>query len=130
MRRRNMHLNASPIIFKHAQELRDKETEAEKILWIYLCNKQMEGMHFRRQHPARKFAIDFYTNEIKLGIEVDGEYHETREQKFYDEDRDEILESYDFVLLRFTNDQVINSTQSVLDEIRRTIRLLKKFYSE
>ena len=129
MKRKNMHLNASPIIFKHARELRDNETEAEKILWIYLSNKKMEGMHFRRQHPANKFAIDFYTDKIKLGIEIDGKYHETRELKFYDEDRDEIPESYDLVILRFKNDQVINSIQSVLDEIRKTIRLLKSLYS-
>ena len=129
MKRRNMHLNASPIIFKRAQKLRDNETKAEIILWFYLSNRQMEGVKFRRQHPANKFAVDFYTVELKLVIEVDGKYHENREQKFYDDDRSEILESYDLVILRFTNEQVINSTQSVLDEIRRTIRALKNFYS-
>ena len=124
-----MHFNASPSIFKRAQQLRENETEAEQILWIYLSNRIMEGVKFRRQHPARKFALDFYTEEIKLVIEVDGEYHTNRTQKMYDEDRDQILESYNFVILRFTNDQVINSTQFVLDEIRRMIKLLKILHS-
>jgi len=77
----------------------------------------------------RKFAVDFYTQELKLAIEVDGKYHNKREQKFYDDDRNRILESHNIVILRFTNDQVINSTQSVLNEIRRTIRVLKILYS-
>ena len=125
-----MHLGASPIIFKYAKKLRDNETKAEMVLWIYLSNRQMEGVKFRRQHPANKFAVDFYTDELKLVIEVDGKYHEKREQKLYDDDRTEILESHDLVILRFTNEQVMNSTQSVLDEIRRTIRFLKIHYSK
>jgi len=128
MKRENMHLNATPIIFKRAKELRDKPTEAEEILWIYLSNKKLEGVKFRRQHPANKFAVDFYANTLKLGIEVDGEYHEKREQKFYDEDRQEILESHNWVILRFTNEQVLHETESVLKEIRRTIILLKQLY--
>ena len=129
MKRKNMHLNASPIIFKYARELRENETNAEIILWIFLSNRQMEGIKFRRQHPLRKFAIDFYALEIKFAIEVDGKYHLKRKQKLYDEDRQEILESHNIVLLRFTNDQVINYTESVLREIRRTIKMLKILYS-
>ena len=124
--KRNMHLGASPLIFSHATQLRKDQTEAEKILWTYLSGRQIEGVKFRNQHPTKKFALDFFANELKLGIELDGKQHEEKSQKFYDEDRTDILNSYDYTILRFTNEQIFNHIELVLDEIRETIIILKQ----
>ncbi len=127
MKRRNIHLNAPPIIFKYAQRLRSNETDAEKFLWWFLSSKQMEGVKFRRQHPMKKYAVDFYTDDLKLGIEFDGKYHESEDQKIRDTEREEDLEYYGITVLRFTNEQVLHDTQFVLDEIRRIIRFIREF---
>lgn len=127
MKRRNMHLDAPPIIFKYAQQLRANETKAEKFLWWFLSSKQMEGVKFRRQHPLKKYAVDFYNDDLRLGIEVDGKYHESEAQKIKDAKREAVLERYGITLLRFTNEQVLQNIQFVLDEIRRIIRFIREF---
>ncbi len=126
MKRRNMHLDAPPIIFKYAKKLRANETDAERFLWWFLSSKQMEGVKFRRQHPLKQYAIDFYSDDLRLGIEVDGKYHESEEQKIKDAKREAVLERYGITLLRFTNEQVLQNIQFVLDEIRRIIRFVRE----
>ncbi len=125
MKRRNMHLGAKPSLFRNAYELRKNPTEAEEILWGYLRDRQMEGVKFRRQHPLKKFAPDFFANELKLAIELDGGYHDDKVQRFYDKDREEIITSYQIVILRFTNEEVIYNIGYVLSMIRDKIKLLK-----
>ena len=56
----DMFFGASPEIFRRAQELRNKMTPAEKLLWEQLKGKKIFGMKFRRQHPLYSFIADFY----------------------------------------------------------------------
>ena len=51
-----------------ARNLRAKMTPAEKKLWVYLSNKGMIGVKFRRQHPVAGFVVDFYCPTSKLAI--------------------------------------------------------------
>lgn len=92
-------------------------TEAESLLWKYLSNRGMVGVKFRRQHPIRGFILDFYCVSHKLGIEVDGAIHNDRVE--YDLERQNIIESMGIKMLRFKNDQVLNSLDSVLKTIKR-----------
>src|SRR5688572_1010523 len=116
--KRNMHLNASALIFRYAEELRNRETIAEKLLWERLRKKQIEGEKFRRQHPFKKFVGDFYCYKLRLLIEIDGDYHLTPEQIFYDNDRSEILEIQNIQVQRFTNENVLSSIEIVVDQIK------------
>lgn len=125
MKRRNMHLGAKPSLFRNAYELRKNPTEAEEILWGYLRDRQMEGVKFRRQHPLKDYAPDFFANELKLAIELDGGYHNDKVQKFYDKDREEIITSYQIVVLRFKNEEVIYNIECILSIIRDKIKVLK-----
>jgi very-short-patch-repair endonuclease len=109
----DMFLGASPLIFQRAEELRKKMTEAEKKLWEILKNKQNGGYKFRRQHPILKFILDFYCHEVKLGIEIDGQTHNSKGQKFYDDDRTEILKEYGIKIIRFQNDDIIANLEEV-----------------
>jgi len=124
-----MHLGATPAIFKIAYSLRLNSTKAEQILWEYLKDRKMEGVKFRRQHPMRKYAADFFANEIKLIIELDGKHHDHPNQKLSDEEREEIIKLLSerrITFLRFKNEEIYDSIESVLNQIRSTIIQLRK----
>jgi cyclase len=100
-------------------------TAAEKILWERVCKNQL-GVRIRRQHPIWKFIADFYCHEVKLVIEIDGGIHLHSENKEYDISRDIILKEFQIGILRFTNDEINNEPDLVIEKIKRTIELLKQ----
>ena len=105
--------------FGKAKDLRMNETEAEKLLWEKLKNNQLEGFKFRRQHPISLYIADFYCHKLKLIIEIDGEYHFRKEQIPKDEERTKVLEFNGVNVIRFSNDEVLNSLEKVLNEIEK-----------
>ena len=125
MKRRNMHLGAKPSLFRNAYQLRNNPTEAEKILWQYLKDRQIEGVRFRRQHSLKNFIPDFYGHQVKLAIELDGGYHNEMVQKLYDNDKDDILRNSGLTVLRYSNEEVIFEIEKVLNSIRKTILEIK-----
>lgn len=118
----NLHLNAKPEIFENAKELRSKQTEAEQLLWDRLRNKQLNGFKFRRQHPLMQFIADFYCHEKKLVVELDGEIHDEAEQSEYDDGRSYELKRYGMKVLRFTNNEVFNDIDKVIEQIREELK--------
>ncbi len=114
---KTMYFGAKPITFERAKELRLNPTVAERILWETLRNKKMLGLRFKHQHPINKFIADFYCHTLKLVIEVDGEIHNTEENREYDDNRTAAFESYDITVLRFTNDEVFTNIEKVRDII-------------
>lgn len=111
--------------FLKAKELRRNETEAEKLLWDKLKGNQINGLKFRRQHPIQLFIADFYCHQIKLIIEIDGEYHLTKEQIIKDRERTEILNEMGIEVIRFKNDEVTNRIDLILSQIKIKIEKLK-----
>ena len=57
------------------QQLRSNMPPAEVILWSKLKGRQMLGCKFRRQFGIESYTVDFYSAELKLAIELDGETH-------------------------------------------------------
>ena len=112
-------------IFQIAERLRRGMTVTEKIIWDRVCKNQL-GVRIRRQHPVCKFIADFYCHEVKLIIEIDGGIHLRPENKEYDISRDTILKEFQIEILRFTNDEVINEPDLVIEKITRTIEALKQ----
>jgi very-short-patch-repair endonuclease len=55
-----------------AKNLRKKSTDTENYLGLFLKNRQIEGIKFRRQEPLGRFILDFVSYERKIVIEVDG----------------------------------------------------------
>jgi len=92
-------------------------TEAEQVLWKKLRRKQIKACKFRRQYSIMGFVVDFYCSEIKLAIEVDGGYHQGKDQGIYDKARQKLLESLEINFLRFTNDDILNDIDLVVDKI-------------
>ncbi|WP_461634355.1 endonuclease domain-containing protein [Labilibaculum euxinus] len=93
-------------------------TKSEKLLWTEIRNRKLNGLKFRRQHPINIFIADFYCHEIKLVIELDGNIHDSEENKEYDEGRTAELEYLGVKVIRFTNEEVINSMTNVLAKIK------------
>jgi len=120
-----MHYGAKPSTFKNADYLRNHPTRAEAILWGKLRNNQMEGVHFRHQYPFNKYVPDFYAHSIKLVIELDGDIHEEKSVKFTDQDREMNLKLSGLFILRFLNEDVYNSIDNVLTDIREAVIELK-----
>ena len=105
----------APEKIKRAKELRQNMTPAEKILWERLRAKRFKGLKFRRQQVIEGFIVDFYCHFLRLVIEVDGEIH--NKQKEYDLERDRIITAKGLTILRFTNQQVIENIEVVLQAI-------------
>jgi very-short-patch-repair endonuclease len=100
-----------------ARGMRRAPTDAEAYLWDALRNRQVEGARFKRQQPIDRFIVDFYCAEARLVIEVDGPIHD--DQREQDTVREGFLNSAGFRILRFTNEQVLESRRAVVDEIRK-----------
>jgi len=97
-----------------AKYLRLNMTEAERLLWKHLRAHRLDGQKFRRQQPIGPYVVDFVHLGAKVIVEADGGQHNESES---DEVRDTWLRGQGFKVLRFWNDQILQSTDSVLDVI-------------
>jgi very-short-patch-repair endonuclease len=85
-------------------------TDSERRLWHYLCQKQLDGFHFRKQCPIGPFVADFACLKAKLVIEVDGGQHA---DSATDAARDSWLAAHGYRTLRFWNNDVLQNTDGV-----------------
>ncbi len=99
------------------QALRNGMPPAEKLLWARLRRRQIEGVKFRRQYGVGRYVVDFYSAELKLAIEVDGESHLGAEAQAYDAQRQAFIESFGIRFLRFTNQEVYDDLDAVVEAI-------------
>jgi very-short-patch-repair endonuclease len=102
--------------------LRKNMTEAERILWQVLKDKKLKGRKFRRQHSIGHYIVDFYCTSERLIIELDGQYHYTKEGIEKDKDRDNHLAEMNIKVLRFENKEVINNLTKVLQVIKANFK--------
>ena len=117
---RSMFYGAKPRTFEKARELRSNMTVAEKLLWNELKKKKLCGYRFKAQHPISKFIADFYCHKFRLVIEIDGEIH--AKQKEYDIGRTAELNEFDINVIRFSNNDVYNRINWVMNEIEETVK--------
>ncbi len=96
------------------QSLRNRMTDAERLLWQHLRGRQMAGCKFRRQHPFMDYVLDFVCLEKGLVVEVDGGQHQDSETDVL---RDQSLQEAGFRVLRFWNNQVLQETPAVVEVI-------------
>lgn len=99
------------------QVLRKNMPPAEQLLWARLRRRQLEGIRFRRQYGVGRYVVDFYSPEIKLAIEVDGESHLGAEAQAYDAERQAYIESFGIRFLRFNNQQIYEELDAVIEMI-------------
>ena len=118
--KKRLFLGANPEIFENAKALRHNMTPAENALWANL-NVKLNKIRFRRQHPLGQYIADFYCHQHKLVIELDGSIHNLPEVKQNDFEKQSFLESHGLKVLRFTNEQVFNNLEKVLESINMHI---------
>lgn len=110
-------------MIERSRRLRQQSTSAEQFLWELLRNRRLHGLKFRRQHPIGNFIADFFCGEYRLVIEVDGAVHQEKTQVERDFRRENILKANNLNILRFTNEEILDDTEIVLQKIiNRTLQ--------
>jgi very-short-patch-repair endonuclease len=104
--------------------MRKNPTEAERAMWYILRKFRHSGFPFRRQHPIEFYIADFYCHNLRLVIEVDGDIHIEKEIQNHDEGRTGELERYGIKVIRFTNNQILQDSNLVVEKINATIKEL------
>lgn len=104
-----------------ARENRKNPTLAEKTLWNCLRDKAL-GVKFLRQHILGDYIGDFVATDIKLVIEVDGGYHSQYLQQQKDNDRSEFISNMGYEVVRFSNEEIVMNTDSVIRQIKEIIK--------
>ncbi len=112
---------SGPGALVRAKRLRRASTLAEEVLWEKLRDRQFLGLKFRRQVPIGQYIADFFCHDRMLVLELDGGIHEDRRQKIHDENRDVNLVALGYKVLRFTNEEVLENLDSVLEKIHQRL---------
>jgi very-short-patch-repair endonuclease len=99
---------------ERARELRRTMTKPERLLWWALRKKQT-AFHFRRQHPAGPYVLDFYCDSVRLCVEVDGQSHDFTIAA--DARRDAFLSRMGIRTLRVPADDVLSNLEGVVQTI-------------
>ncbi|CAM4180087.1 leucine--tRNA ligase [Gillisia limnaea] len=107
--------NNSHLLIDKAKQMRSNSTQAEKLLWDCLISKKL-GYKFRQQHLIGDFIVDFVCLSKKLVIEVDGNIHDSQQEK--DEERTKIINNLGFRVVRFRNEEIIGNIDFVLEQIK------------
>ena len=105
----------------NSRSLRKNSTRAEIFLWKRLQRKQLLNTQFYRQKPIGNYIVDFYSASATLVIEIDGGQHFDNHYKQKDEERDAYLIRQGLKVLRFTNLDVFQRIDVVVEVIFNAI---------
>lgn len=92
-------------------------TNSELFLWMKLRRKQLKGCQFYRQKIIGRYVVDFYCPKANLVIELDGSQHYSESGQSKDRVRDETLLKMGVKVLRFSDKEVFENTNGVLERI-------------
>lgn len=98
-------------------------TLAENYLWRQLMGNFKEAK-FKRQYIIGDYIADFASIKLNLILEVDGGYHSEPIQIEDDAVRTEWLNKMGWKVIRFTNEEVLNNINKVLECIQSQINNL------
>ena len=111
------------LLLEHSKKMRNQPTEAERLLWNVLSNKQLDGYKFRRQHIIGNYIADFICLKTNLIVEIDGSIHQLPENKVSDKERTEWLQEEGYRVIRFTNNEILSDLDKVLEEIQQELEI-------
>jgi Fe-S cluster assembly protein SufD len=104
-----------------AKSLRRNQTKAEKKLWRYLRNRQINGLKFYRQYIIEPYICDFVCRDFDIIIEADGGQHCDNESDFK---RDKYLREKGYVIIRYWNNDILNNIEGVIEDMKKKIETL------
>ncbi len=103
--------------------LRRSQSSIERLLWSKLRNHQLLGFKFRRQYGIGPFLVDCCCPSAKLVVEEDGDSHYAGQMvRVGDQERQKYIEDLGFTVLRFTNKEITENTEGVLEVISRHLK--------
>jgi very-short-patch-repair endonuclease len=102
--------------YRRSKQLRRELTLPEILLWQHL-RRNGTSHHWRKQHPAGPYSLDFYCDAAKLCVEVDSEAHERGDRPERDAHRDAWLATNGIETLRIRAVDVIKNLEGVLAHI-------------
>ena len=112
-----------PELTRRARAMRAEMIEPERRVWLELRAKRFEDVKFRRQKVIQdeqhRYIVDFAANDPKVVVELDGDTHVGREG--YDAARTRFLESKGYRVLRYTNLEVMQNLDAVLQHLTSMI---------
>ena len=101
----------------NAKSMRKEMTGAEARLWNAVRAHRLMELGFRRQFPIGPFIVDFACNQFQIIVEIDGSQHDDPNAQSYDLNRTAFLEKSGWVVLRFSNDDVLKDLEGVCNHI-------------
>ncbi len=104
------------------RKLRNNATRHEKIMWEKLRWSKFLWLKFRRQHSVWRYILDFYCPKLKVAIELDWNHHFEKETVEYDDIRTKYLESDWIRVYRFSNYEIENNLEKVLESLEQQIK--------
>ncbi len=98
-----------------SRSMRKDMTSEELHLWLDF----LKDLPFtvNRQKIIGNYIVDFFCASGKIVIEIDGESHFTEKGIAYDKERDEYLKSLGLIVLRYSNDSIVNYFDVVCADI-------------
>jgi very-short-patch-repair endonuclease len=100
-----------------ARKLRSAMTTAEQRAWWLLRDRNLLGMKFRRQHPIGKFVVDFYCQQSRLAVELDGSIHAQPSRARKDSAKDAYLTRLGIRVLRLPNGMVLDDPEEFCKKV-------------
>jgi very-short-patch-repair endonuclease len=79
--------------------------------------KNLCGLKFKRQYSIGAYIVDFYSPQLKLAIEIDGGSHFIEGAEIRDQKRQTMIESAGITFLRFTNRDIYERIEGVIEKI-------------
>lgn len=101
-----------------AKKLRRALTLPEVLLWQAIRGRKLGGARFRRQHPIGPYILDFYCEETRLAVEVDGVSHEHPDRIRHDARRTAWLNLRGITVCRIAARDVLGNLEGVLAGLR------------
>lgn len=106
---------------KIRRQLRQDQTECEKIIWSNLRNRRFNNLKFYRQYSVGRYVLDFYCPAARLAVEIDGGQHNNVSQTIKDTQRTKYLFRREITVVRFWNNEVRDNLQGVLEKLDQVV---------
>jgi very-short-patch-repair endonuclease len=118
MQARQISAVRASLVASRARQMRFALTPSEQKLWSEIAGCWL-GVRFRRQVPIGRYVVDFLAPQVRLVVEVDGEYHSRR--KGLDARRDEALRRWGYHVLRLDAELVEREVAVAVERVREEI---------
>ena len=104
----------------NAKVLRKNMTKEERHLWYDFLRTY--PVRFLRQKVIDNYVVDFYCNEARLVVELDGSQHYDEKGLLKDKIRTETIESRKLTVIRIPNNEINNNFREVCEYINSVVQ--------